>query len=67
MNERLQELAEQATTTDCKVDNGFCRATFDKEKFAKLIIEECGKVIYDGTNASIFYRYRILRHFGFEE
>lgn len=64
MNERLQELAEQATTPDCEV---FCRATFDKEKFAKLIIEECGKVIYDGTNASIFYRYRILRHFGFEE
>lgn len=66
MNDRLQELVEQATTTDYGVDNGSYRVTFDKEKFAELIIKECGKVIYDGTNSSIFYQYRILRHFGFE-
>ena len=42
MNERIQKLAEQATTIEYGVDNGFDRVTFDKEKFAELIIRECG-------------------------
>ena len=41
MNERIRELAEQATTIEYGVDNGFDRVTFDKEKFAELIIREC--------------------------
>lgn len=41
MNERIKELIEQATTIEYGVDNGFDRVTFDKEKFAELIVEEC--------------------------
>ena len=40
MNERIKELIEQATTTEYGVDNGFDRVTFDKEKFAELIVRE---------------------------
>ena len=36
MNERIRQLAEQATTEEA---DGF--KYFDKEKFAELIIEEC--------------------------
>jgi hypothetical protein len=41
MNERIKELAEQATTIEYGVDNGFDRVTFDKEKFAQLIVAKC--------------------------
>jgi len=44
MNERIRELAEQATTIEYGVDNGFDRVTFDKEKFAELIVRECVQV-----------------------
>ena len=45
MNDRIIELAEQATTIEYGVDNGFDRVTFDKEKFAELIVAECRTVI----------------------
>jgi hypothetical protein len=45
MNERMNELAEQATTIEYGVDNGFDRVTFDKEKFAELIVQECISVL----------------------
>jgi len=45
MNERIKQLAEQATTTEYGADNGFDRVAFDKEKFTELIIKECSKVI----------------------
>lgn len=41
MNERIQELAEQATTIEYGADNGFDRVTFNKEKFAELIVKKC--------------------------
>ena len=41
MNERIQKLALQATTIVYGLDNGFDRVTFDKEKFAELIVREC--------------------------
>ena len=47
MNERIRELIEQATTIEYGVDNGFDRVTFDKEKFALSIIQECGNVLFD--------------------
>ena len=37
MNERMQELAEQATVWK-DANHGY---TFDKEKFAELIVREC--------------------------
>lgn len=45
MNERIKQLAEQATTTTYEDDGWRLYATkvetFNKEKFAELIIEEC--------------------------
>ena len=46
MNERIKELAEQATSLYQTMD-GEWEEDFDKEKFAELIIEEC---IALGTN-----------------
>jgi hypothetical protein len=41
MNERIKELAIQATTyIDPSANDGVCW-NFDKEKFAKLIVQEC--------------------------
>ena len=47
MNERIRELAEQATTVEHGVIQPRTVATvyhFDKEKFAELIVRECSKV-----------------------
>ena len=41
MNERIRELAEQATSyIDPSANDGVCWY-FDKEKFAELIVREC--------------------------
>jgi len=45
MNERIKQLAEQAGYTDAyyESDDGpFVPAEFDKEKFAELIVRQCG-------------------------
>jgi hypothetical protein len=62
MNERIKELAEQATNIEYGVDNGFDRVTFDKEKFAELIVMECA----DQCTIILDY-HAILAHFGVEE
>ena len=41
MNERIQELAEQATTYIEPTATSGEGWIFDKEKFAKLIVREC--------------------------
>jgi hypothetical protein len=49
MNERIQALAEQATT----YHNGGLGTeieSFDKEKFAELIVKECANFAYDYTS-----------------
>ena len=48
MNELIKEFEKQATTIEYGVDNGFDRVTFDKEKFAELIVADCLKQIKDG-------------------
>jgi len=49
MNERIKELAEQATTyIDPSANDGVCW-DFDKEKFAELIVRECAKYINERT------------------
>ena len=42
MNERIRELAEQATTYIEPTSNSGEGWIFDKEKFAELIVQECG-------------------------
>ena len=47
MNERIKELAEQATTyIDPSANDGVCW-NFDKEKFAELIVRECMLICED--------------------
>ena len=46
MNERIQKLAEQATSIQGPTPyNPLTFEVFDKEKFAKLIIEECAREV----------------------
>ena len=64
MNERITQLAEQATTIEYGADRGFDRVTFDKEKFAELIVRECADIAAD--QSAIRPEYRIRTHFGVE-
>jgi hypothetical protein len=76
MNERIRELAEQATTYIEPTSNSGEGWIFDKEKFAELIVEECIVQIQLTTardpQTSVQYRqsvghiHRIRQHFGIE-
>ena len=72
MNERIKQLAEQATTyIDPIANDGVCW-DFDKEKFAELIVRECAEVIFETpvkyTEIDIMHiiRDRVKEHFGVE-
>ena len=77
MNERIKQLAEQATTyIDPSANDGVCW-NFDKEKFAELILIEVtdilstyrGKVVFE-DGAEYNYEHPIIairKHFGVEE
>ena len=77
MNERIRQLAEQATTyIDPSANDGVCW-NFDKEKFAELILIEVtdilstyrGKVVFE-DGAEYNYEHPIIairKHFGVEE
>ena len=76
MNERIQQLAEQATTYIEPTANSGEGWIFDKEKFAELIVAECigvvegGSFLHDQAPTAIFAREcsgAIKRHFGVEE
>ena len=60
MNERIKQLAEQATIN---IGDKFHPIDFfDKEKFAELIVRECIAQCNDGDS-----RWFIAQHFGVEE
>ena len=62
MNERIQKLAEQATTrVDAVPNESMAYTYFDTEKFADLIVRECANVA--GRDVGHF----VLKHFGVEE
>ena len=82
MNERIKELAEQATTTTYEDDGwrlyGTKVETFNKEKFAELIVQECVSIVAkrkdqaidDGWNvdeAMSMAEMDLEEHFGVEE
>lgn len=80
MNERIQELAEQAGYTEAYYysdDGPFIPAEFNKEKFAELIIRECINQAHSvanlrGANDDMVYgadtaALRISKYFGVEE
>lgn len=66
MNERIQELAEQATKKYDRLGNEIPFAQPDLEKFAELIVRECVDVVGKATASPNGYQ-AIMKHFGVEE
>ena len=51
MNERLRELAEQATEiVKCGLNGTSTAESFNRKKFAELIVRECAQVCRDQPN-----------------
>ena len=66
MNERIQKLIEQATSTQGPTPyNPLTFEVFDKEKFAELIVRECALVVHKKTGPKSALN--VLEHFGVEE
>ena len=67
MNERIQELSEQAVYYDEDEESW----EFDRKKFAELIVRECLFIIDDEREPNMVDRVelwkQILEHFGVEE
>lgn len=51
MNERIQKLAEQATKRYPATESSGEFSTFDKEKFAELIVAECVDQVEQAKNS----------------
>ena len=71
MNERIRQLAEQATSiVEMVGPQGYASsyANFDKEKFAELIVKECVEQIINRERSDgEWYQDDIFKHFGVEE
>jgi hypothetical protein len=76
MNERIKELAEQATCFKEGLTEGlYDIEIFDKEKFAQLIVQECVEVCealkeddgFDANFARTTCANEIRQHFGVEQ
>jgi len=80
MNERIQQLIKQATSTQGPTPyNPLTFEVFDREKFAELIVRDCIDVaknwddqlvnsnLVKESNAVGIVAYRIARQFGVEE
>ena len=69
MNERIQKLIEQATSTQGPTPyNPLTFEVFDKEKFAQLIVRECVEQIINRERSDgEWYQDDIFKHFGVEE
>ena len=73
MNERIKLLAEQAMVTLPAAEGPLSHSYFDQEKFAELIVAECGDVAYKAywenpeTVRGIHIKEKIKEHFGVEE
>jgi hypothetical protein len=65
MNERIRELAEQATeTVRCGLNGTSIAESFNRKKFAELIVLECAWVADMGYAAP---GTQIKQHFGVEQ
>ena len=71
MNERIRQLAEQATSiVEMVGPQGYASsyANFDKEKFAELIVKVCVEQIFNRESSDgDWYQDDIFKHFGVEE
>lgn len=68
MNERIKELAKQASYRIIETDGAPVISTeFDKEKFAELIVRECAdRIRFCIKNDIDFIAEDIEKHFGIE-
>jgi len=69
MNNRIQELARQATV-DIKDEFGhWINSDLDKERFAKLIVQECISAVEDTNDRHRrdYFAAKIKQHFGIQE
>ena len=67
MNERIRELAEQAT---CDIEDKYGNwvgRNFDKKKFAELIVRECADWIDRQDESRCPYGVDLLEHFEVEQ
>jgi len=70
MNERIRELAEQATTiVEMVGPQGYASsyANFDREKFAELIVKECADIATNRYQRLMDGGKAIKEHFEVEE
>jgi hypothetical protein len=73
MNQRIQELAEQARKHFPKTETSGEFWVFDEQKFAELIVRECANAIVNDSRLSDVRTARngcvrtIKEHFGVEE
>jgi hypothetical protein len=72
MNERIRELEKQATeTVKCGLNGTSTTESFNRKKFAELIVEECADYL-DNFNKAIIgdvgiAGFSLKKHFGVEE
>jgi len=74
MNERIRQLADEATELDYETFDEYNHKTvqhykFNKDKFAELIVRECAGVGYDASyyECALNVSNKIKQHFGVEE
>ena len=73
MNKRIKQLAEQAGASRRAGVGGLVFRDSELEKFAELIVQECGNVAWQHTPETEELEYshlikdKILTHFGVEE
>jgi hypothetical protein len=71
MNERIRQLAEQATeTVKCGLNGTSTTESFNRKKFAELIVRECLAIAREEEYHSPFegpVETKIKQHFGVEE
>jgi hypothetical protein len=67
MNERIKLLTEQATKHYPATESSGEFSTFDKEKFAELIVQECVNVLHDNELWNRHISHALKEHFGVEE
>jgi len=64
MNERIQQLIQQATRVIEPDDPDYRQEIFDKKLFAELIVKECASFVGDENSQAVK---KMFKHFGIEE
>ena len=69
MNERIKELERQATeTVKCGLNGTSTTESFNRKKFAELIVRECIGVVEDAGGIDKYHYARAIeKHFGVVE